>query len=166
MCVFQFWLIIDMIIGDPNSKFHPVALIGRVISFYEAVFYKDTDNDTKKLWYGGIAVGFILLTIYIISSLILWIGSLINEWVEYSIQVLIVYITISPRSLGAAGFEINRLLKQGRIDDARHRVSWIVGRDTEDLDESEITRATVERYQKIPLNGIISPLFFFILGVL
>ncbi len=73
------------------------------------------------------------------SLIILWIGSLINEWVEYAIQVLIVYITISPRSLGAAGFEINRLLKQCRIDDARHRVSWIVGRDTDDLDESEIT---------------------------
>ena len=164
VCIPILAFIIDMIIGDPNSKFHPVALIGRVISFYEAVFYKDTDNDTKKLWYGGIAVGFILLTIYIISSLILWIGSLINEWVEYSIQVLIVYITISPRSLGAAGFEINRLLKQGRIDDARHRVSWIVGRDTEDLDESEITRATVETISENTIDGIISPLFFFILG--
>ena len=103
VCIPILAFIIDTIIGDPNSKFHPVALIGRVISFYEAVFYKDTDNDTKKLWYGGIAVGFILLTIYIIASLILWIGSLINEWVEYFIQVLIVYITISPRSLGAAG---------------------------------------------------------------
>ena len=149
VCIPILAFIIDMIIGDPNSKFHPVALIGHVISFYEAVFYKDTDNDTKKLWYGGIAVGFILLTIYIISSLILWIGSLINEWVEYSIQVLIVYITISPRSLGAAGFEINRLLKQGRI---------------EDLDESEITRATVETISENTIDGIISPLFFFILG--
>ena len=75
---------------------------------------------------------------YIIASLLIWIGGLINEWVEYVVQVLIVYITISPRSLGAAGFEINKLLKQGQIDDARHRVSWIVGRDTEELDESEI----------------------------
>ena len=82
VCIPILAFLIDTIIGDPNSKFHPVALIGRVISFYEAVFYKDTDNDTKKLWYGGIAVGFILLTIYIIASLILWIGSLINEWVE------------------------------------------------------------------------------------
>ena len=45
VCIPIFAFIIDTIIGDPNSKFHPVALIGRVISFYEAVFYKDTDND-------------------------------------------------------------------------------------------------------------------------
>ena len=164
ICIPIFAFIIDTIIGDPNSKFHPVALIGRIISFYEAVFYKETDNDTKKLWYGGITVGFILLTIYIIASLLLWIGSLIDEWVEYAIQVLIVYITISPRSLGAAGFEINRLLKQGKIKDARHRVSWIVGRDTDDLDESEITRATVETIAENTVDGIVSPLFFFILG--
>lgn len=48
MCIPILAFIIDTIIGDPNSKFHPVALIGRVISFYEAVFYKDTDNDTKN----------------------------------------------------------------------------------------------------------------------
>lgn len=56
VCIPIFAFIIDTIIGDPNSKFHPVALIGRVISFYEAVFYKDTDNDTKKTlvwWYYG-----------------------------------------------------------------------------------------------------------------
>ena len=164
ICIPILAFIIDTIIGDPNSKFHPVALIGRIITFYEAVFYKETDNDTKKLWYGGITVGFILLTVYIIASLLLWIGGLINEWVEYVIQVLIVYITISPRSLGAAGFEINRLLKQGLINEARERVSWIVGRDTDYLDEGEITRATVETIAENTIDGIVSPFFFFILG--
>ena len=91
VCIPILAFIIDMIIGDPNSKFHPVALIGRVISFYEAVFYKDTDNDTKKLWYGGIAVGFILLTIYIISSLIYGLVVSLMNWVEYFyFKVLIV----------------------------------------------------------------------------
>ena len=40
ICIPIFAFIIDTIIGDPNSKFHPVALIGRIISFYEAVFIK------------------------------------------------------------------------------------------------------------------------------
>ena len=39
VCIPIFAFIIDTIIGDPNSKFHPVALIGRVISFYEAVLH-------------------------------------------------------------------------------------------------------------------------------
>ena len=71
VCIPVLAFLLDLIIGDPNSKYHPVAIIGRIISFFEAVLYKDTDNDTKKLWYGGIAVGLILVSVYIIVSLIL-----------------------------------------------------------------------------------------------
>ena len=69
VCIPVLAFLLDLIIGDPNSKYHPVAIIGRIISFFEAVLYKDTDNDTKKLWYGGIAVGLILISVYIIVSL-------------------------------------------------------------------------------------------------
>ena len=70
VCIPVLAFLLDLIIGDPNSKYHPVAIIGRIISFFEAVLYKDTDNDTKKLWYGGIAVGLILISVYIIVSLL------------------------------------------------------------------------------------------------
>ena len=68
VCIPVLAFLLDLIIGDPNSKYHPVAIIGRIISFFEAVLYKDTDNDTKKLWYGGIAVGLILVSVYIIAQ--------------------------------------------------------------------------------------------------
>ena len=64
VCIPVLAFLLDLIIGDPNSKYHPVAVIGRIISFFEAVLYKDTDNDTKKLWYGGITVGLILISVY------------------------------------------------------------------------------------------------------
>ncbi len=164
VCIPVLAFLLDIFIGDPKSKYHPVAIIGRIISFFEAVLYKETDNDTKKLWYGGIAVGLILLTVYILASLILWIGGVIHEWVYYAIEVLLLYISISPRSLAGAGFEIGQLLKHGNIEGARQRLSWIVGRDTADLDEGEITRATVETIAENTVDGIVAPLFFFILG--
>ncbi|WP_251422272.1 adenosylcobinamide-phosphate synthase CbiB [Veillonella agrestimuris] len=164
VCIPLLAFLLDIALGDPKSKFHPVVLMGRIISFFEAVFYKETDNDTKKLWYGGIAVGFILLTTYIITSLILWFAAFINEWVLYIVEILILYITISPRSLGGAGFELNRLLKQGSLKEAREKLSWIVGRDTEDLDESEITRATVETISENTIDGVVAPLFWFVIA--
>mgnify|MGYP003092337217 CR=1 FL=1 len=156
VCIPVLAFLLDLIIGDPNSKYHPVAIIGRIISFFEAVLYKDTDNDTKKLLYGGIAVGLILISVYI--------GGVVDEWVYYAFEVVILYIAISPRSLAGAGFTISQLIKQGNIVDARKRLSWIVGRDTEDLDESEITRATVETIAENTVDGIIAPFFFFIIG--
>ena len=164
VCIPVLAFLLDLLIGDPNSKYHPVAIIGRIISFFEAVLYKDTDNDTKKLWYGGIAVGLILISVYIIVSLLLWLGGVVDEWVYYAFEVVILYIAISPRSLAGAGFTISQLIKQGNIVDARKRLSWIVGRDTEDLDESEITRATVETIAENTVDGIIAPFFFFIIG--
>ena len=57
------------------------------------------------------------------------------------------------------GFTISQLIKQGNIVDARKRLSWIVGRDTEDLDESEITRATVETIAENTVDGVLLHLF-------
>ncbi len=53
MCIPILAFIIDTIIGDPNSKFHPVALIGRCHIIYEAVFIKIQIMIQKTLvwWY-------------------------------------------------------------------------------------------------------------------
>ena len=37
VCIPILAFILDLLIGDPNSKYHPVAIIGRIISFFEAV---------------------------------------------------------------------------------------------------------------------------------
>ena len=66
--------------------------------------------------------------------------------------------------MAGAGFTISQTHQTDNIVEARQKLSWIVGRDTEDLDESEITRATVETIAENTVDGIIAPLFFFILG--
>ena len=71
---------------------------------------------------------------------------------------------ISPRSLAEAGKELNVLLKVGNLAQARYKVGWIVGRDTEHLNEGEIVRATVETISENTVDGIISPLFYFAVG--
>ena len=40
VCIPVLAFLLDLIIGDPNSKYHPVAIIGRIISFFEAVFIR------------------------------------------------------------------------------------------------------------------------------
>lgn len=44
--------LLDCLLGDPKSKFHPVVLIGKVISFYEHFLYGTTDSPRKKLRMG------------------------------------------------------------------------------------------------------------------
>lgn len=152
---------LDTLIGDPHSKYHPVALIGNVISFYEKIFYYKRDRRSKKLLYGAVTAIASLLTVTLVGATILFIGGMIHYWIEIVLQIIILYICISPRALATAGLEIAGCLRHRDLGRARQKLSWIVGRDTDDLDESEITRGAVETMAENMVDGIIGPLLAF-----
>lgn len=156
-------LLLDTLVGDPRSKYHPVVLIGNCISFYEHLLYKKNTITRVQLLLGISTVLLVLMTVMIIVTGLLFIGGTIHP-IGYSIvSLLCLYIAISPRCLAEAGIEIANLLRKQDISEARRKVGWIVGRKTSDLDESEITRATIETVSENTIDGIISPLFWFIL---
>ena len=172
--------VIDTLIGDPRSKFHPVAIMGKFIAFLERIFYRKTDSDWQKVFSGGILVAIaLLITFHVGSALVatshrfaIIAGShfapdvipVATKWTEVLIQGFFLSFMIAPRSLATAAREICVLLAMEKIDVARQKLSWIVGRDTKDLNESEICRATVETVAENTVDGVISPLFFFAVG--
>ena len=155
--------ILDCLIGDPRSKFHPVVLIGNLIAWLEKRFYRAEDSNMTKF-----SMGFLLmLLVLLISYDVAWgvVTSAAGEsWLSYGVQALLLSFTISPRSLAAAGKEIQQYLWADDLAEARKKVGWIVGRDTQSLDASEVTRATVETIAENIVDGIIAPFFFFFLG--
>ena len=156
-------LVVDTIFGDPRSKYHPVVLIGNCISFYESILYKKNTTPKHQIILGISTVLLVLMSVMIVVTGLLFIGGTIHP-VGYSIvSLLCLYISISPRCLAEAGIEIANLLRKQDILEARRKVGWIVGRKTSDLDESEITRATIETVAENTVDGIISPLFWFVL---
>jgi len=156
-------LVVDTIFGDPRSKYHPVVLIGNCISFYESILYKKNTTAKHQIILGISTVLLVIITVMIVVTGLLFIGGTIHP-VGYSIvSLLCLYISISPRCLAEAGIEIANLLRKQDILEARRKVGWIVGRKTSDLDESEITRATIETVAENTVDGIISPLFWFVL---
>lgn len=160
-------LILDTLIGDPQTKWHPVALIGRLIAWYESLFYHVDDKRWQHYFYGTMTVLATLGTVCLISVFILGLSGFINDWLYYVIEIIFVYVTISPRALTKAGLGIYKLLKRKQINRARQAVSMIVGRNTKELDEGEITRATIETIAENTIDGIVSPLLFFaVLGPL
>ena len=157
--------VIDTIIGDPHSKFHPVALIGRLISFLERLYYNKEDGNNKKFFYGAVLVLLVLFITYDVAAGIIQLAYFIPwEWGVELVEALLLAFTISPKSLAKAGRGIYALLITGELEKARKQVGWIVGRDTDKLDEAEIARATVETIAENTVDGIVAPLFFFVLG--
>lgn len=157
--------LIDALIGDPRSKFHPVVLMGKLIVVLEYFLRRDFDSSTKKILKGGLLVLIVVLTSYGVGALIsIMAGMTGSLTAKIFIEALILSFMITPRSLAEAGREIYSLLSAENLQQARYKVGWIVGRDTQNLNEAEITRATVETISENTVDGIISPLFYFAIG--
>jgi adenosylcobinamide-phosphate synthase len=60
--------------------------------------------------------------------------------------------------------QVSRCLEQKELKDAKAKVALIVGRDVTDYQEDGIARAAVETVAENLVDGVISPLFFAIIG--
>lgn len=157
--------LIDTIIGDPRTKYHPVVLMGKLIALLEHCFYRADDSDNKKFVMGIMLVIITLLISYEVAAAIMLLSyQLPFSWGSAAVGGMLLSFTISPNSLAKAGKGIYALLIMGELTEAREKVGWIVGRDTKDLDDAEIARATIETIAENTVDGIIAPLFFFVLG--
>ena len=156
---------IDAVMGDPRSKLHPVVLIGNLIAGIEGMLYGKEDSDKKKLVLGGFLVVLVLLfTFAVVNGIMNLVKMLDNIYVVTLIEAFFLSFTISPKSLAAAGKELYGYLVADDLDNARYKVGWIVGRDTEELTPGEVSRATIETIAENTVDGIIAPLFYFAIG--
>lgn len=157
-------LLLDTIIGDPRSRIHPVVMIGNLITFLEKKLLNPNHSPRAKIGAGVILVFIVLSVTYDLVWYIMALLTKIHPWAPFIGSALLLSFTISPNSLAKAGNEIHHYLVTGDLKQARTKVGWIVGRDTDQLTVPEITRATVETIAENIVDGIISPLFYFVIG--
>ena len=158
-------LLFDTLIGDPRSRLHPVALLGSLIAWLEGLLLVTGDTAWRKRIKGAVLVTVVLATAYGVSWLLIrQLAVWFNPTTVLLMEAILLSLTISPRSLAQAGLQIRRSLLADDVADAQRQVGMIVGRDTHNLDEREITRATVETMAENIVDGIISPLFYAWLG--
>jgi adenosylcobinamide-phosphate synthase len=78
------------------------------------------------------------------------------------INIYFIYTCVAARCLHNEGIKIYKALFES-IEDGRHKLSFIVGRETKDLTEPEIIRADVETVAENTSDGVIAPLFYIML---
>ncbi|MGL5513996.1 MAG: adenosylcobinamide-phosphate synthase CbiB [Sporomusa sp.] len=157
-------VIIDRIVGDPRTSFHPVVIIGNFIAWLERLLLSAGHSPRCKQLSGMLLVTVVLASVYTAAWLVMTALAALHPWAVYIGGALLLSFTISPRSLAEAGREIAGFLNAGNMEQARYKVGWIVGRDTAALDTTGVTRATVETVAENIVDGIISPLFYLIVG--
>ena len=99
--------IIDLILGDPRWLYHPVIIIGKLISFLEKILYKAKN----KIFSGAILNILTLSTTFIVSLLLARAG--------YVIEIFFLYTTFATKSLADEGKKVYNILKSGDIEKAK-----------------------------------------------
>lgn len=151
--------IMDLVFGDPYWFPHPVRFIGKLISKTEKFIRKHAKSE-KSLKYWGILMWLVpIVTTALVTALIVKIASF-NKYVEIFVSAFIIYTTLSTKCLKDEATKIYNVLETGDIKKSRVQLSYIVGRDTTNLSQSEIIRATVETVAENTVDGTISPMFY------
>lgn len=157
--------LLDQLLGDPHWLYHPVRLIGALIKGLEKPLRKIAGDGEKRLFLNGILLA---VTVCGITAFFSWgiirAAGLISSGLERAVSVILCYQLLAVRSLRTESMKVYEALKEGDIQEARKAVSMIVGRDTERLNETGITKAAVETVAENTSDGVTAPLFYMAIG--
>lgn len=154
-------IILDFIIGDPYNFPHPVKLMGRIISFEERFVRKNT-NSKKGLKFAGFIIVIINISVGFLVPYFLLKYLQQYKLIYILVNTYLIYTCIAARCLHYEAIKVSEAMDIS-VEEGRKRLSYIVGRDTTNLNEDEIIRATVETVAENTSDGVIAPLLYIIL---
>ncbi len=154
-------LAVEFTVGDPPNAIHPVAWLGKVISFFERFGF--IAGKTYQFLYGALIT--VILTLAVFTAawfLVDWLKD-INYWLLYrrhrhSVEDQL-QLRLSPQDRSAHQALIE---KDDTIDQARFELRALVSRNTSKLSRPYLVSATVESVSESLCDSLVSPLFFFV----
>ena len=158
----EFWsnvlllaVIFDILFGEPPAFLHPVVWMGKIIN----LFVSAAPRSHRKI-YGLIMVFFCVGITVLIANALELIGTGILAIV---ITAYFLKSSFSIRMLLVSAIGIKRDLEIGNIEKVRRDLKTFVGRDTSHLNTHQSASAVIESLAESFVDGILSPLFYFLL---
>ena len=148
-------MIADALIGDPKWLWsrlsHPVVIIGAVIATGDKWLNRARARKVKGLF-------FLVALVAFAATL----GRSLSELSELG-EFFCLTILLAQRSLAD---HVSRVAESLRIsvEEGRDAVARIVGRDTDNMNESEVARSAIESAAENFSDGVIAPIFWFLVA--
>jgi adenosylcobinamide-phosphate synthase len=155
---------LDAVIGDPRMLPHPVRWMGRVSSSVHRRVRRFGLRPLSLRAAGALLAVGLPVTVFVFGWAVIAGGAAIHQWIGQAIGICLASTTLAWRDLIDHVRAVSSALKAGSLEHARHAVGLIVGRDTQQLSESEVIRAAVETVAESACDGVIAPLFFLVAG--
>ena len=160
---------LDLVLGDPHSLPHPVRLIGRTVNFFENLFIgkkgsEKNQSAKKKRRLGRLTFFLVCVGFFILTFAIIFLSYKISLVLGCVVEIILSCYLIACKSLKDESMKVFKMLDEKNILGARKALSNIVGRDTQNLNEEQIVKASVETVSENTCDGVIAPLFYLALG--
>ena len=152
-------IVIDVIFGELPAKIHPVVWMGKAIDFFKGYLI----NYRSKI--SGIILTFLVVMIFTLATYVLLHLSAFNYILYILISSIILSTTFAIKVLLTSAENMKNDI-DNNIEKARKSMSYLVSRNTKELNEEDLTSATIETLTENITDSIIAPLFYaFIFGV-
>lgn len=170
-------LMTDALIGEFDRLWrlmgHPVTWMAKLLLWGETRLNKPQNSDSKRRVYGTLwflfclifFTGLAALLTVLLTALVQEIGSNpLAVLAKDIILILIASIFLATRSLFDHVMAVQKALLSGDLILARQKVAMIVGRETNNLDAADISRASTETLAENFSDGVIAPAFWFLMA--
>jgi len=154
----------DLALGDPPNVIHPVAGVGKIISFLERIAPKA--NRLMQFIY-GLTIALLLPTALAAGAYFLaqWLKEL---WVPAYIVVVAILLKMcfSIRGLQTSANDVRLSLEKNDSCDAAKKLTSLVSRDTSQLTLEQSASAAIESVAENTTDSFVAPwLYFAIFGL-
>ena len=156
---------LDLALGDPAWMPHPVVGMGRCITFAEPrlrkLFPAEPSGERKA---GLVLAAGLPLVTWTASETAIRLLSRVHPVPGFLLSAVWSWQSLAMTDLKKESTNVYRKLTSGTLKEAREAVARIVGRDTENLTEEGVIKATVETVAENFSDGVIAPMLYLFLG--
>ena len=164
---------LDLMVGDPHGIPHPIVWIGKLIARLDAALLGDipaekADPETRdratEHRKGLLLVLVVIAMTAAVTAAVMYAAYRISPVAGVIIEAVLTCYLLAQTSLRRESMKVYRELKEGTLESARKAVSMIVGRDTQVLDETGVTKAAVETVAENFSDGVFAPMLYAAIG--
>ena len=149
---------LDLIVGDPAYRWHPIRLIGTSLTWIEVRL--------RAAGAGGRIGGCVLF----VALALVWGGGFaalvagaagLHPVAAGAAHLLVLYSLIALGDLLAHAGDVDAAVTTGDLAAARTAAGRLVGRDTEPMDGFACRRSAIESLGESLVDGVVSPIFWY-----
>ena len=147
-------LTLDRVLGEP-SRFHPLIGYGSLIQRIETIAYR------PRILSGLLATVTAILPVMLVAY---WLFHQLSGPAHWLLSIVTAYLCVGHQSLRQHAYQVRDQLRTGNLIKARIFTGYLVSRDTQSCNESELSKATCESVLENGSDATLAPLFWFLVA--